>query len=356
MFFSDETNSKALGTFLRKAEASHIGEEARKKRLDISREIVGYIYRSPAGWDERCTFNIEHIGNQYIQSLREFDPSKLTSIDHIYSMSYRFLCEFDFLVGAGKELSMELRHIKNKIQHDNDEIDDDVRSQIIYASYVMPANIAKQFINDANIGVFREFEQKKAEAEELREKWDSEIAGKEQEVNQLKEKLEEYKNAFNFVGLYQGFSELRLQKQKEAFWLFLSLISMGFVILSPLVFELIVVSFQIYNPKSLTSEPLLILIPIASIEIILIYYFRVILVNFRSVKAQLMQIELRQTLCQFIQSYSEYSAKIKKDDKSALEKFENLIFSGVISDPGKIPSTYDGLDQIGSFIKSIKNS
>lgn len=356
MFFADESNLKALGAFLRNAEAAHVEDEARKKRLDISREIVSYIYRSPEGWDERCSFNIEHIGGQYLQSLREFNASKLTGIDYIYSMSYRFLCEFDFLVGTGKELSMELRSIKNRIQHDNDDIDDDVRSQIIYASYVMPANIAKQFINDANIGVFREFEQKKSEAEELREKWQSEISEKEQHVNQLKEKLEEYKTAFNFVGLYQGFSELRTQKKKENLWLFLSLIAMGLVILSPLVFELIVVSFQIYNPKSLTSEPLLILLPLASMEIILIYYFRVILANFRSVKAQLMQIELRQTLCQFIQSYSEYSAKIKKEDKSALEKFENLIFSGVISDPGKIPSTYDGLEQIGSFIKNLKNS
>ena len=356
MFFADESNSKTIGAFLRKAEAAHVEDEARKKRLDIAREIVSYIYRSPESWDDKCSFNIEHIGDQYLSSLRDFDASKLTGIDHIYSMSYRFLCEFDFLVGAGKELSMELRSIKNKIQNDNDEIDDDVRSQIIYASFVMPANIAKQFINDANIGVFKEFEQKKSEAEELRDKWESEIAQKEEEVTQLKNKLDEYKTGFNFVGLYQGFSDLREEKQKEAFWLFLSLIAMGVVILSPLIFQLMAVVFDIYNPKSITSEPLLIFIPIVSIEVILIYYFRVILINHRSTKTQLMQIELRQTLCQFIQSYAEYSAKIKKEDESALDKFENLIFSGVISDPGKIPSTYDGLEQIGNVIKSIKKS
>ena len=66
---------------------------------------------------------------------------KFSHIDHIYSVAYRFLCEFYFLVGAGKELSRELSSLKNKIQHDMNEIDDDVRSQITYASYVMPANI-----------------------------------------------------------------------------------------------------------------------------------------------------------------------------------------------------------------------
>jgi hypothetical protein len=61
-------------------------------------------------------------------------------------------------------------------------------------------------------------------------------------------------------------------------------------------------------------------------------------------------------LCEFIQSYADYSANIKKQDSSALEKFENLIFSGVVSEPEKLPSTYDGLDQLADFIKSIKGT
>jgi len=356
MFFKNEDNAKVLASFLRKSEAAHVEDKSRAERLSISRQIIGYIYKSPEGWDERCTFNIKHIGDQYLQWLRDFDQSKPTHIDHIYCMSYRFLCEFDFLVGPGKELSMELRSLKNKIEHDSGEMDEDIRSQIIYASYVMPANIAKDFINDANIGVFKDFEQKKLEAEKLKEKWDGEIASKESAANALKEKLEKYKVAFNFVGLYQGFSELAEKKSKEAFWLFLSLIGMGLLILAPLVTEIVFAVSGIYNDKVLGVEHLLILIPVISIEIILIYFFRIILLNHRSVKAQIMQIELRQTLCQFIQSYTGYSSEMKKQDSSALEKFESLIFSGVLSDPGKLPSTFDGVEQIGNLIKSIKNS
>ena len=101
---------------------------------------------------------------------------------------------------------------------------------------------------------------------------------------------------------------------------------------------------------------LIILLPRLSIEVILIYFFRIILQNYRSVKAQILQIELRKTLCQFIQSYVKYSSEIKKQDSNALEKFESLIFSGVLSDPEKLPSTFDGLDQLGNFIKNIKGS
>jgi hypothetical protein len=305
MFFSNEDNTKVIGTFLRKADATLIEDEVRKNRLEISREIIGYIYKNPEEWDEKCSFNIKHIGDQFLQWLRDFDPSKPTHIDYIYSSSYRFLCEFDFLVGAGRELSIELRSIQRKIQHDDADIDDDVRSQIIYASYVMPANIAKEFINDANIGIFRNFEQKKAEAENLKDQWDKELNSKKAETDRLKDKLDEYKIAFNFVGLYQGFSELAKKKTKESFLLFLSLLVMGILILSPLIAEIALA----YKKDNLGLDHLFVLIPIISIEVILIYFFRVILLNHQSVKAQIMQIELRQTLCQFIQSYADYSKK-----------------------------------------------
>lgn len=356
MFFEDERNATVLRDFINKARSANITDETTKLRLALSRQIIGYIFKEPEKWDNHCSFNIKHIGEQYLQWLRDVDFSKARDIDHIYSMSYRFLCEFDFLVGSGKELSLELRQIREKIQEDVAEMSDNVRSQIIYASFVMPANIAKEFINDANIGVFKDFEQKKQEAVTLKELWDKEIESKKVETDRLKEKLDEYKIAFNFVGLYKGFLELTGKKSKEALWLFWSLIVMGFFILAPLVVEIILTSQGFYKELSTDIDRLMILLPIFSLEIILIYFFRVILLNYRSVKAQVMQIELRQTLCQFIQSYAEYSAKIKKQDGMALEKFESLIFSGILSDPEKIPSTFDGVEQLGSFIKSMKSS
>lgn len=356
MFFGEENNAQVLGTFLRKADAAHIEDNVRAKRLSISKEIVGYIYKSPESWDERCTFNIKHIGNQFLQWLRDFDSSKNDHIDHIYCMVYRFLCEFDFLVGPGKELGIELRHIKDQIQTDVAEMDEIVRSQIIYASYMMPANIAKEFINDSNIGSFREFEIKKSEAETLKNQWDEEIKVKKAETEAIKEKLSEYKIGFNFVGLHQGFGKLGEQKDKEAYRLFWSLIVMGIIIVLPLLIEVYISVNGVYQVKPLSIDHLLVIIPLISIEVILIYYFRVILHNLNSVRAQKMQIELRQTLCQFIQSYAEYSVKIKKQDSSALEKFESLIFSGILADPEKLPSTFDGIDQIGSLVKSLKGS
>lgn len=203
MFFGNEGNNKILGGFLRKSGAAHINDEARAARLSIAREIVGYIYKKPEEWDQRCSFNIKYIGDSFLRELDGFDQQKPTDIDSIYSMSYRFLCEFDFLVGSGRELSMELRSIRRKIEHDNAEMDEDIRSQIVYAAYIMPANIAKEFINDANIGVFKDFEQRKIEAENLKSQWDDEIEQKKTAADALKDKLDQYKIGFNFVGLYK---------------------------------------------------------------------------------------------------------------------------------------------------------
>ena len=96
------------------------------------------------------------------------------------------------------------------------------------------------------------------------------------------------------------------------------------------------------------------MLPIIGLEFVLIYFFRVVLTHYHSIQTQIMQLELRQSLCQFIQNYAEYAKKIKTDDKDALEKFENLIFSSILSSPDKVPSTFDGMEGLTSLLKELK--
>lgn len=356
MFFGTENNMAVLGSFLQKSRAIQAPDETRAQRLKLIRQIVNYIYNSPKDWDERCSFNIKHVGNQFINRLEELSGGDKEDIDDIYSLTYRFVCEYDFLIGAGRELSLEMRSIRNKMENDTSEMSNSVKSQMIYAAYAMPASITKELINDENFAAFKGFEQKKLEAENLKTQWDQEIEQKKATADELRKKLEEYKIGFNFVGLYKGFSDLAAKKSKESFWLFLSLLAMGAAIILPLLIEIAILTTKSYSEEALTLKHLVVLIPLISMQIILIYFFRVILNNYRSVKAQIMQLELRQTLCQFIQSYAGYSMEIKKQDSNALEKFESLIFSGILSDPEKLPSTFDGLEHIGNLIKSVKGS
>lgn len=341
--------------FIKKASGVVIGDEKLNIRLIRSLEIIKSINRRLDEWSEKCTFNIKWIGEQFISWLGEFNADTPEYINDIYTCAYRFLCEFDFFIGKDRELGFDFLALKNAIQKDARLLDDEVCSNIIYASYQMPANLIKDFLNNEGLTEISDFDRRVTEAKGLKDKWDEELKSKEDEVVQLKDKLEEYKIGFNFVGLYNGFDKLFLNKVKEKRLSFYSLLALGFAIIMPLAAHFYI-SLLDSKQSFLATGDLLKLVPLLSIELILLYYFRIVLQNLKSIKTQILQIELRKTLCQFIQSYADYSSSIKKQDSIALEKFENLIFSGILSDSDKLPSTFDGIDQLTALIKSAKSS
>jgi hypothetical protein len=93
---------------------------------------------------------------------------------------------------------------------------------------------------------------------------------------------------------------------------------------------------------------------IIAVEIIMLFFFRIVLTQFRSVKAQLLQVDLRISLCQFIESYAEYVSKLREKDSTALSKFEALIFSGLVAEESGIPSTFDGVEQVANLVRSLR--
>jgi len=127
------------------------------------------------------------------------------------------------------------------------------------------------------------------------------------------------------------------------------------LIVLPIISGLIVVYLHLDNIAAVRDGILVSIFPTVSFVAISVYFFRVLLFNYKSVKSQILQIDLRKTLCRFIQNYSEYSSNIKKNDASSLDKFESIIFSGIVTDDGNLPSTFDGMEQIGKLIKAAKS-
>lgn len=210
-------------------------------------------------------------------------------------------------------------------------------------------------IQSADISKVEEFIRTRDETVSKIDTWNSEFEAKKAAVEILKDKLDTYETGFNFVGLYQGFSALK----KEKVDLVPSLekrftgLAAGIVIIP--ILELI---WVLFNYKSLnTNLGILgfIALPTISIIIILFYFLRVSLIDLKSLKSQIMQLELRMTLCQFIQSYAEKSKELKEHNKEGFEKFESLIFSSIVSSDDKIPSTFDGMEQLFSLLKNFKS-
>ena len=193
-------------------------------------------------------------------------------------------------------------------------------------------------------------------AEKLKSDWDDELGKKEIVVNALRDKLDEYKIGFNFVGLFKGFDSLSIAKNTELKWALGFLILLAVLAIAPVGAELYLLAFKAAEVKKDYLDLLkYAILPTLTLQVVLVYFFRVALFNYKSVKAQLLQLELRKTLCQFIQSYTTYAKEMRTADNSSLEKFENLIFSGIIANEEKLPSTFDGLDQLGKIIQSLKS-
>jgi hypothetical protein len=195
---------------------------------------------------------------------------------------------------------------------------------------------------------------------------EKDLKGLVERSDQLKAALEQHKNAFNFVFLTQGFSSLRsaksFDKNLRVFFLFF----IGMLALAPLVLKLVLIIMPGNIPLASAAAPVLenaslvllghdvsSMIALVGIEVLLLYFFRITLHSLKSIRAQLLQLDLRMALCQFIQDYAKYALETKGQGVS-LDRFENIIFSGIVTSEENMPSTFDGIDVVRGLIKELK--
>lgn len=274
-------------------------------------------------------------------------------MDDIFVYCYRFLLELYLSTKA--DLSIDYEAARRFATDNLQSFSPDAMRQIEFASKDMPIGILKKLINHENIESIKDFNSTIDKATSLQQQWATELETRAKEVAFLKENLEKYQIAYNFVGLYQGFNDLTEHKILEKKGILKYLRILGAVIVLPVASEIFFIVQHIEAVEKMKGSLLLLLVPTISLIAILIYYFRILLVNYSSINSQLLQLELRKTLCRFIQNYVDYSTEIKKKDKESLIKFENVIFSGLVSNDEKLPSTFDGIEQLTALIKSVKS-
>ena len=355
LFFQLDANASALR---RLASALPTKRETSDDSTEVSgclRQIIQILLSNAEKFDECCQVNIKWIGSAFISSAENYKPdskdAKTQRID-LFTSAYRFLCELEFTMP--ESLSLELRGVKNFVDENLDSFEGNAKRQLIFANYVMPAAVAREMLHHPDIVSIREFNASQKSAPSLKTQWDKEIDAKRAVVDSLKDQLSGLETGFNFVGLVDGFRRLSEKKALEKRFAYRCLLAIGALVLAPIIAEGAFIIFNIETLDKYKASLLFAVPPAVALELILIYFFRVVLVHFRSIKAQLLQIELRTALCQFIQSYSSYAAQIKEKNSSALEKFESLIFSGLISSEENLPSTFDGTDQLAKIISGLR--
>lgn len=218
--------------------------------------------------------------------------------------------------------------------------------------------------NEKEFKAFKNYEQNKIEVQKLNEEHEKNI----QIINQLSKKIKNLKSDYNFVGLSQGFEKILNDKKDKKGGLLGCLILLGLLIAFPAIYKTFVGFYSVKTLHTMsnfiivTQDPIRNnvswqeLLAILSLELILIYYFRILLRQYHLVQSEIHQLELRLTLCSFIQSYADYAKELKEKSAVTLEKFESVIFSNIMSNPEQMPSTFDGMQQLVTLIKEIRGS
>lgn len=354
-YFSEDRTQKAITRAIRTLRSDTEETSGYEVKEWLSR-ILSVFQKDPARYDFDCRHNIKVIGTSFLDRMEHLDPRDKTQIDELFALALRFLLEFELGIGEGSELAHDLQRIKDKALEKLTMFEERARSQIVYAMYSLPADIIRGYIKEGGFQEFMRFEEKKAEMTKSITDWDNSIQNREARVEALQAALEKQENAFNFVGLYDGFSSLSKTKRRELRTTLFALFALGALALLPLFIELQSIYGRLEKPEGITINHLLLSIPIIALEVVVLYFFRVVLSAHRSTRAQLAQLDLRMTLCQFIQSYVTYSESFNKSSPGLLDRFESIIFSGLQTDPEKIPNTFDGVEQLASLINSLKKT
>lgn len=321
------------------------------------------ILNNPAIFDENCPQNIEWIGSSYLSALSGLKnlPQNSTEeaidkfeeeLEYIYTLTFRFIKELQYSLPG--EVSIELYSFLSYGDKNFRHFSEENKQNISYANYIMPAQIIKQMLHSAEIKSFMDFQKKTENAAEMKKRWDAEITQKTTIFEEFSEKIKRLTSEYNFVGLQHGFKSIYDEKKSDLKTSRNILIALGAIAITPLIFQLSIFYFDHEFFVQRLTELKYIAPVFLAIEILLLYFFRIALQNLNSIRLQLLQLNLRMTLCQFIQSYADYSGDIKNKNNSSLEKFESIIFSQIAPDESSLPSTFDGIEQLAKLIQSAR--
>lgn len=363
---SNEVLTRTLTT-LREYRATIKDQSSQEfQRCEFCITIIAKLNREYLQLKNICPYSLLHIGDE----LDNFLSERFSHIsDDLYINCAWFTREMLLYCQRIQRVPVDLKDAWNEFLYDKfplkNEVNNSKRDYLVSGRFDI--DILNNYLGDKSFHAFLNYENNLKDAEEKSEnlkvniadkvsKLENFIKGKEKRVNELAELLKEQKTAFNFVGLSKGFENLLSQKRWSK-WTSFGIMSVFCVLLIAL--PIVIIGGRFFNWfaeyniewSKIGWEQML---PILGLELVFIYFFRVALTHYNSIQTQIMQLELRQSLCQFIQSYADYAKEIKEKDGASLEKFENLIFSSILSTPDKVPSTFDGLEQLSNLIKEFK--
>lgn len=177
------------------------------------------------------------------------------------------------------------------------------------------------------------------------------IENLEVDLENYEKKLSEYKNEYNFILLSKAFKKMSTAKNKEltsakiTTWVFTILLS------APPLFTFLNHIFSWIDIGS-GLKSLTFYLPLLTLELLIFYFMRLYYSEVKTLNTQLLQIEHRLSLCEFVHDYID-KKNADKDNKSSWDAFESLIFSPIQISAENIPSLLDGANAVADIAGKV---
>lgn len=317
-----------------------------KNQVTFIIELLTSTAGNPGTWENLCPFTMDQYGiaiirSTYALSKEITENNLLTSFESLFNLATErsLVSQLPF----NSDLTNSYHYFIQNIA----TLSDPIKNIVSHSAYSLPLKIIRYIFSSTDFELAKNMSKNKQHLEGVIHESERSLAEREKRVITLKEKLDKYENAFNFVALYNGFSDLRKQKNTSLQNTLGFLIIIGSIIVSALCYQGI--NSPLFNIDYLPK-----MLAFGFLDLTLLYFFRVLLSDYKRLQAELLQIDLRMTLCQFIQSYSFHAKEIKDNNLPTLEKFESIIFSDLTPGGNNIPTAFDGLTDFANFFnKSI---
>lgn len=414
-FFSDPDLVKLIKVAVEKINnISDSGSDERLTRLrSFTQRSLDFFWQSYNVANQNCLYSIEEFGNIFKGALRKFNVDATGDVGELEPLAvlcYQFLLELEiaYQYGLPRSLIGWTSFLKESyfLDYSNKVDFQTARNRIVIG-------VLRKYLHRKELVTLAELPRVIQQGEDFKRNLEKTLGDKSQVVEKLKGNLDEYERSFNFLGLNRAFRSMRALKKKEATNTLRFLVFLGVIMIAPLfvkvLFELIdsssasavsevsevrpdggaagpnqatdQASRERTNGAAATSvslsekvnvvkeskvldggesskyfKKIMSFVTFFGFELVLLYFFKVTLHNYRSLKSQLLQIDLRVALTQFVLKYSEFAGNSKEAAAGTFERFEQVIFSGIVGGDSEIPSTFDGLDQVVKVLEKVRPS
>ncbi|ARA44358.1 TPA: hypothetical protein ACUI6X_005314 [Klebsiella pneumoniae] len=326
-----------------------------------------YIHRRDS-LNKYTSYNQKFLHQGNTPSLQELKDDKFYFLNKILRIlfEYNFWASDDF--GPPMFLSPEILEKLDKLKPPSD-----FQVNFIWIERSMPAALTKDLLlsdkfsfltkiavdvenleSTISHNIEKGLEDVENKTNELREQVNELIQSSNSSIHSLNEydsKLKEYKSDYNFVLLSKAFSNLRGKKRTE-FQInnFIVLIFSLCLTCIPLI--ALANHIKGWYIVELNLSSLAYYLPLLSLELLLFYFMRLYYIEGKAIKAQLLQIDQRLSLCEFIHDYVE-TKKNSGAEKESWSLFEKLIFSPIQVTSENIPSLLDGASSIAELAGKV---